>query len=821
MAPKRKNDESNEPQSSRDKKKQKVVAARTIAVQKNAIPGPSTIPNSMKGLPGAIDVEKFAEARAFEIDAMQDAIKNASSAATHRAWQVLPRHLRRRAASHDVRRVPLRLREKARSEMDPVKKKALNRTLHKPGKGKKKTRTEDLLKRQRDKSWLETHLWHAKRMHMEEMWGYRLAVQPTEKSFRPSHRASTQGSIIHDASYFSFIELKGPGEILKKVLCLCSDPQGAGPGSPRYYNGDRALETHIYRPGGYPFGYVAPIMVIWKANPIVSQDTETQKKSKTSSNDKGKGKEKGTPSADLEKVVWIRIHPSVSGEIKTILQSTISAVLENHQKEGGVVVEIQMSELRDEVNVFEILGPKSNQVMRGALKPIPQDRREDFVKFWSGFAKLQTSGSLPRGVMIGFTVTDPRLSFPPSNAKMPTDENGELLPPPQITPSVDLAQCDIWDDRVRLSLSKPRYTKAELDERRSKNLVPGTPLQVERQDNRVPVLLIQSSLGSDNAPGEALHGWTMIVPAGWSMAFWSSLTFTGTRVGGQRERQTQAFEAGTAYFPRDFPLTPSYGEYVRKSELQESDAWYKKPPAKRVNYPTLKVRSPWRADWEVILGIEQVPTQSDDSYLPAQREEPAPPASESSIKPWLIRGPDLLKLLGTMSKYFNPAQNLLDQMTQLRVKCGHQPFHPKTNADDLLKTCLVRVRVKLCGRGCPQTMAMICRASDSEVKTWVRGIQNGETNYETTEESDNEGNEEAPKEDLDAQIIGYITTGQFSLSRGEGFAIGAIALDQFLKLKEQTAKLFPHNTAQQLPMVKVRNRNSNHFRAGKLQILAD
>ena len=37
--------------------------------------------------------------------------------ASHRAWQELPRHLRRRAASHDVRRVPLRLRDKAKAEV--------------------------------------------------------------------------------------------------------------------------------------------------------------------------------------------------------------------------------------------------------------------------------------------------------------------------------------------------------------------------------------------------------------------------------------------------------------------------------------------------------------------------------------------------------------------------------------------------------------------------------------------------------------------------------------------------------------------------------
>ena len=36
---------------------------------------------------------------------------------THRAWQELPRHLRRRAASHHVRRVPLRLRNKSRVEV--------------------------------------------------------------------------------------------------------------------------------------------------------------------------------------------------------------------------------------------------------------------------------------------------------------------------------------------------------------------------------------------------------------------------------------------------------------------------------------------------------------------------------------------------------------------------------------------------------------------------------------------------------------------------------------------------------------------------------
>lgn len=33
-----------------------------------------------------------------------------------------------------------------------------------------------------DKTWLETHIWHAKRMKMENMWGYRLVRNDSQSS---------------------------------------------------------------------------------------------------------------------------------------------------------------------------------------------------------------------------------------------------------------------------------------------------------------------------------------------------------------------------------------------------------------------------------------------------------------------------------------------------------------------------------------------------------------------------------------------------------------------------------------------------------------
>lgn len=76
-------------------------------------------------------------------------------------------------------------------KMDPARRKALGRSMPKKSKRNQSNRTGKLLARQsrsylssatsfalsasiEDKTWLETHLWHAKRMHMDNMWGYRL-----------------------------------------------------------------------------------------------------------------------------------------------------------------------------------------------------------------------------------------------------------------------------------------------------------------------------------------------------------------------------------------------------------------------------------------------------------------------------------------------------------------------------------------------------------------------------------------------------------------------------------------------------------------------
>lgn len=61
---------------------------------------------------------------------------------------------------------------------------------------KAKELLEDYNRRKKQNIWLETHIWHAKRMKMVNAWGYRLAEHPSDKGFRAAHRAVANNCLL-------------------------------------------------------------------------------------------------------------------------------------------------------------------------------------------------------------------------------------------------------------------------------------------------------------------------------------------------------------------------------------------------------------------------------------------------------------------------------------------------------------------------------------------------------------------------------------------------------------------------------------------------
>ncbi len=218
------------------------------------------------------------------------------------------------------------------------------------------------------------------------------------------------------------------------------------------------------------------------------------------------------------------------------------------------------------------------------------------------------------------------------------------------------------------------------------------------------------------------------------MPFLSSLIYTGTRVAGQRERQTQAFEAGSVYFPRDVPTTEAYADYAEDRADDERETWERKPPAKRPNYEKLGTRSPWRADWGVVLGIDEPPKPQElEDFVDTQRDANAVAVDATApgtttdanvtghqkVEQWLLRGPDVPAAVAELSLASNPAESLLTQVNKARTKRKLDPLKADSRGEDLLKGALINVGITLLGRGCPDDMAVIYRMEDDEARAWI------------------------------------------------------------------------------------------------------
>jgi ribonuclease P/MRP protein subunit POP1 len=168
----------------------------------------------------------------------------------------------------------------------------------------------------------------------------------------------------------------------------------------RYLPGARTIDTHIYEPGQYPFGFIGPATIFWRPIPApskpqspnaeappqesIAEGSQPQKRSKG----KGKAKQPATKSADsdaVQRTVWIRSHPAISENVFAAIQASASSVLDAVRKaapQGTQIDEIgiELEDLSGQLNAFEIMGPKSNQVLKGALSPASHDAREDFNK---------------------------------------------------------------------------------------------------------------------------------------------------------------------------------------------------------------------------------------------------------------------------------------------------------------------------------------------------------------------------------------------------------------------------------------------------------
>lgn len=270
-----------------------------------------------------------------------------------------------------------------------------------------------------------------------------------------------------------------------------------------------------------------------------------------------------------------------------------------------------------------------------------------------------------------------------------------------------MAACSLfWNPKHRASIRKPRYRKRDLDMRRAENLVPGTALAPLAQDDRIPVLLSQRTVASASTGEKAIYGWTLTVPAGWGMPFWSSLVYSTPRVGGLRERSQQYQEAQALRFPEDAVDTPGFAEHETRREADEKGYWDRRPPAKRPSYAKLGTTSPWRVDMDDVL--------SKAARRSEGLAELKPFVLARSIAERILKGAASGRLVGAGDKMDTTDAPSISHPRQRAALVEKQLLEEwqavgggEAQIPDLLAAAMVHVKITPCTRGVPQDLALV------------------------------------------------------------------------------------------------------------------
>lgn len=659
MADKRKQPTSKQQsQNGRDRKRAKTRDARAIAAQSTG--------TAFKN--GEVDVDKFVKAHEYAIKALEDGMVKSRKGLTTRAFQGVPRELRRRTASHNVRRVPKRLRPRAAREMAEDNTPTVSARRRKPNghmrlrletaknlkklsakrKAKKEKKEEGnadgdveikvtpvggdaggsavktrkprvktsklknpptpaakFRQRQLDKQWLPTHMFHTKRAHLtpptEPLWRFAIPLAPTMKCYRSTHRASTaRGAVAWDMSYMSTIGLQGLEEHIQKLL------QDFGVGNPgkkgqKWMSGTRAWDGWLYEKGGWPQKAIAPVTVIWCAEPK-NEDVEMKDDATDNASSKKKNKRK----------VLIRIHPS--------------AFLQLWEAIRKLNPPVTMEDLRWEIGSIEVTGPGATEALRGVLWPVVSegDAEDSPSAIWNTLAPVTNLGTLPANPVLGFNISDPRLHHPPRTVKLPTDSasHASLInvlaswPPDQTqTPPT------LFNLNKRLAASRALSSQKSIN-RRKAAAVPGIYPDPRPGDAEIPVLLFATrGSGPNSGTWTLMLPWKCVSPVWGSLMYYPLSTGANVRFGGLEQKRQLAFEAGVPYFPADYPGTKAGQDWDEQETEKRKKQWERRPKGKRVEWDSLplaegrkgELGKGWACDWDALLDSNEAPS---GTYIP-------------------------------------------------------------------------------------------------------------------------------------------------------------------------------------------------------------
>ncbi|KAM9278779.1 ribonucleases P/MRP protein subunit POP1 [Cariama cristata] len=605
-------------------------------------------------MPKYITVSTFAQARAAEISAMLKAVAQKSSNSL--VFQTLPRHMRRRAMSHNIKRLPRRLQEIARKEAEKAvhQKKEQSKTKCRKARRRHINLVAEFNRRQRKNIWLETHIWHAKRFHMVKKWGYCLGNSPTEKSYRACYRAMAKHCLLQDLSYYCCLELTGKeNELLKQLARICNIDTGLTFEEACCLSGGFEGSLYLHRADRYPEDMLGPVTFIWKPSdgsenrqlwiwmhPALKQDILRELKAifQCSESEEIYIPEPVTTSIQEEKQMDVvlslgkkRKKEDKEGEKAVPVKKIIGdGTREPFQSCSWIsqTTGIMISDRTMEILRYRLIGPLSHSVLTETLKAASlqtemADSETEINNWWVENCKdpekvslhqrqsalfellegISSPSEMPPGTILGLTVGDPRVNLPKKKTKAMPDfekyqDNDKVRQLYLEGVPVDCAHSFIWDQDICKNVTENKISEQDLNHMRAQLLVPGSHLDLGPCESKIPILLVQQpgKMTGEDRPGWG-SGWDIYLPKGWGMAFWIPFIYRGVRVGGLQEALKHSEYQRMPHTPNDFPDCQAGMQFAKELETSLLEKFKRRPPAKRTNYVKLGTLSPFACPW--------------------------------------------------------------------------------------------------------------------------------------------------------------------------------------------------------------------------------
>ena len=214
-----------------------------------------------------IKIEDFVESRKKELTKFQEILKNKFS--TKHGHQLLPHHMRRRQMSHNPFRIPRSHR-------------LSNLTVNVKSKCKKHKRKlinlkKSLIRRARRQNWLEGHLWLAKRFVMKKYLNtYTIPYKRRDKGYRACYKYWEHYSVIHDMSYYDYFIINIKNNKSKEFLEILLNKYSVGNDTNDFNQQMKLYNIILYNENGRLLGpieffYSSNIFVILNVSIITDQ----------------------------------------------------------------------------------------------------------------------------------------------------------------------------------------------------------------------------------------------------------------------------------------------------------------------------------------------------------------------------------------------------------------------------------------------------------------------------------------------------------------------------------------------------------------------